>query len=162
MTFIEPGLSVRNGFAEGPFADAALSVRPRPGSFSTNCSSRRPRDRRPTARRHASARVAGIPLTCGKRWETDPGPVSVAGGPRRDLRRVNQNTLIGRIYTCKLHRRSRDSTRFETEHGCGYWVDHPGTHNPVGLSRTCSNDRCSASCRVIFHPLRTIGRHVYF
>ncbi|WP_327310040.1 hypothetical protein OG730_43510 (plasmid) [Streptomyces sp. NBC_01298] len=25
MTFIEPGLSVRDGFAEGPLADAALS-----------------------------------------------------------------------------------------------------------------------------------------
>ncbi|MFE1522081.1 hypothetical protein ACFW9I_35700 [[Kitasatospora] papulosa] len=25
MTFIEPGLSVRNGFAEGPLADTALS-----------------------------------------------------------------------------------------------------------------------------------------
>ncbi|MFJ2407461.1 hypothetical protein ACIOUE_39935 [Streptomyces xanthochromogenes] len=31
MTFIEPGLSVRDGFAEGPLADAALSRAARAG-----------------------------------------------------------------------------------------------------------------------------------
>ncbi|MFG3042775.1 hypothetical protein ACGFYZ_38340 [Streptomyces sp. NPDC048330] len=31
MTFIEPGLSVPNGFAEGPLADAALSRAARAG-----------------------------------------------------------------------------------------------------------------------------------
>ncbi|MFD3651615.1 hypothetical protein ACFWVT_08020 [Streptomyces cyaneofuscatus] len=31
MTFIEPGLRVRNGFAEGPLADAALSRAARAG-----------------------------------------------------------------------------------------------------------------------------------
>ncbi|WP_189554812.1 hypothetical protein [Streptomyces lavendofoliae] len=33
MTFIEPGLSVRNGFAEGPLADAALSRAARAGQL---------------------------------------------------------------------------------------------------------------------------------
>ncbi|GGS29699.1 hypothetical protein Snoj_26210 [Streptomyces nojiriensis] len=31
MTFIEPGMSVRNGFGEGPLADAALSRAARAG-----------------------------------------------------------------------------------------------------------------------------------
>ncbi|MFD8110702.1 hypothetical protein [Streptomyces microflavus] len=33
MTFIEPGLYVRNGFAEGPVADAALSRAARAGQL---------------------------------------------------------------------------------------------------------------------------------
>ncbi|MFC8838662.1 hypothetical protein ACFT8Q_00730 [Streptomyces griseoincarnatus] len=33
MTFIEPGLYVRNGFAEGPLADAALSRAARAGQL---------------------------------------------------------------------------------------------------------------------------------
>ncbi|WP_274919423.1 hypothetical protein [Streptomyces sp. WZ-12] len=33
MTFIEPGLRVRNGFAEGPLADAALSRAARAGQL---------------------------------------------------------------------------------------------------------------------------------
>ncbi|MFC9622088.1 hypothetical protein ACFTXM_19540 [Streptomyces sp. NPDC056930] len=33
MTFIEPGLYVRNGFAEGPLADAALSRAARGGQL---------------------------------------------------------------------------------------------------------------------------------
>ena len=43
MTFIEPVLSVRNGFAEGPLADAALTRAAAPGGFSTNCRSGHPR-----------------------------------------------------------------------------------------------------------------------
>jgi hypothetical protein len=43
MTFIETGLHVRNGFAEGPLADATLFRAARAGSSSTNCRSMHPR-----------------------------------------------------------------------------------------------------------------------
>ncbi|MFJ7146703.1 hypothetical protein ACIQVT_00495 [Streptomyces sp. NPDC100445] len=69
MTFIEPGLYVRNGFAEGPLADAALSRAARAGqlldalrptaSCATACTGRcaaSPRSSRPRARSTASPR----------------------------------------------------------------------------------------------------------
>jgi hypothetical protein len=43
MTFIEPGLYVRDGFAEGPLADAALSRAARAAQLSTTSRSRHPR-----------------------------------------------------------------------------------------------------------------------
>ncbi|MFJ6661632.1 hypothetical protein ACIQNG_35575 [Streptomyces sp. NPDC091377] len=43
MTFIEPSLYVRDGFAEGRLADAARPARPARDSAWTNCRSRRPR-----------------------------------------------------------------------------------------------------------------------
>ncbi|MGW1819279.1 hypothetical protein ACWCQM_37715 [Streptomyces sp. NPDC002125] len=43
MTFIEPGLSVRNGFAEGPLADAALSRAARAGRLLDELQEQAPR-----------------------------------------------------------------------------------------------------------------------
>ncbi|MFI7236044.1 hypothetical protein [Streptomyces cyaneofuscatus] len=42
MTFIEPGLYVRNGFAEGPLADAALSRAARAGRLLDELQERAP------------------------------------------------------------------------------------------------------------------------
>ncbi|MBD3934953.1 hypothetical protein IF129_25760 [Streptomyces chumphonensis] len=42
MTFIEPGLYIRNGFAEGPLADAALSRAARAGRLLDELQERAP------------------------------------------------------------------------------------------------------------------------